>query len=71
MKRTILLVVMVVALAQTFASAEIADFAANGFTYKLTLNLQAPPEMVYQRLLTIGNWCNSSHTYSGEAHNLD
>ena len=70
MKRRILLVVIVVALAQAYASAEIADSAANGFTYKLVLNLQAPPETVYQRLLLVGNWWSSSHTFSGDAHNM-
>jgi uncharacterized protein YndB with AHSA1/START domain len=70
MKRTILLAVIVAALAQACAAAEIADSAANGFTYKLVLNLQAPPETVYQRLLNVGNWWNSSHTFSGDAHNM-
>ena len=70
MKRKALLAVIFVALAQAYASAEIADSAANGFTYKLVLNLQAPPETVYQRLLAIGNWWNSDHTYSGDAHNM-
>lgn len=69
MKRTIPLVVLLLAVAVN-AAAEIADSAANGFTYKLVLNLQAPPETVYQRLLAVGNWWNSSHTYSGDAHNL-
>lgn len=70
MKRTVLLAVIVVALAQAYAAAEIADSAANGFTYKLTLNIQAPSDTVYQRLLTIGNWWSSDHTYSGDAHNM-
>ena len=70
MKRKVVLAVIFVALAQAYASAEIADSAANGFTYKLTLNLRAPPETVYQRLLAIGNWWGSSHTFSGDARNL-
>lgn len=69
MKRTILFVVLLLAVAAS-ASAEIADSAANGFTYKLVLNLQAPPETVYQRLLAIGNWWSSDHTFSGDAHNM-
>jgi uncharacterized protein YndB with AHSA1/START domain len=69
MNRTILLVVLLLAVAVS-ASAEIADSAPNGFTYKLTLNLQAPPETVYQRLLSVGNWWNSDHTFSGDARNL-
>jgi uncharacterized protein YndB with AHSA1/START domain len=70
MKRKVLLAVIVVVLAQAYASAEIADSAANGFTYKLTINLQAPPETVYQRLLSVGNWWSSDHTFSGDAHNM-
>ena len=69
MKLTILFVVLLLAVAVN-ASAEIADSAANGFTYKLVLNLQAPPETVYQRLLAIGNWWGSGHTFSGDAHNM-
>jgi len=70
MKRKVLLVVIVVALAQAYSFAEIADSAANGFTYKLVLNLQSPPETVYQRLLAVGNWWSSGHTFSGDAHNM-
>lgn len=70
MKRTVLLIVIAVALAHAFAWAEIADSTASGFTYKLTLQFQAPPETVYQRLLLIGNWWSSDHTFSGDAHNL-
>lgn len=69
MKRTAFVAAILMALAVT-ASAEIADSGANGFTYKLVLNLQAPPETVYQRLLAVGNWWNSSHTFSGDAHNM-
>jgi len=70
MKRKALLAVIFVALAQAYASAEIADSAASGFTYKLVLNLQAPPATVYQRLLAIGNWWSSNHTFSGDARNM-
>ncbi|MBZ5566848.1 MAG: hypothetical protein LAN64_03255 [Acidobacteriia bacterium] len=70
MKRAVLLTLIVVALAQAYASAEIADSAANGFTYKTTLNLQAPPETVYQRLLAVGSWWGSDHTFSGDARNM-
>ena len=70
MKRMFLLAVIVVALGQAYAAAEIADSAANGFTYKTTLNLQAAPDIVYQRLINIGNWWGSEHTFSGDARNL-
>jgi hypothetical protein len=70
MKRTILLAAMLIALTGTHAAAEIADSAANGFTYKATLNFQAAPDTVYQRLISIGNWWGSDHTFSGDARNL-
>src|SRR5207248_10860805 len=65
-----LFAVIVVGLMQAYAVAEIADSTASGFTYKLTLNLQAPSETVYQRLLSVGDWWASDHTFSGDAHNL-
>ncbi len=66
---TMLLGALALALAGT-AAAQIADSAANGFTYKATLDLHAPPDTVYQRLLAIGNWWSSGHTFSGDAHNM-
>jgi hypothetical protein len=69
MKRIAVAAAMLIALTAS-AAAEIADSATNGFTYKLTLNLQAPPDTVYQRLLAIGNWWGSDHTFSGDARNL-
>ena len=58
MRQTAFVGAILVALT-AYAAAEIADSAANGFTYKLVLNLQAPPETVYQRLLAVGNWWSS------------
>ena len=70
MKPTILLTMLVVAFAPCLSRAEVADAAANGFTYKTTLSLKASPEGVYQRLLSVGQWWSSAHTFSGDAHNL-
>lgn len=67
-----LVVVLVVAgmlLAQP-AVAEVADSANNGFTVKITLNVHAAPKEVYRRLLRVGDWWESSHTFSGDAHNM-
>jgi uncharacterized protein YndB with AHSA1/START domain len=50
--------------------AAVADSAANGFTIQLELNIQAPPQDVYQRVVRVGDWWNSMHTFSGDAHNL-
>ena len=53
------------------AHAAVLDSAANGFTVKLELDIQAPPQDVYGRLVhNVGDWWNSMHTFSGDAHNL-
>jgi uncharacterized protein YndB with AHSA1/START domain len=53
------------------ARAAVADSAANGFTVKLEYNIQASPQDVYHRLVhNVGDWWNSMHTFSGDAHNL-
>lgn len=70
MKRSIFLLTLLLMAGVTCIRAEVADSAASGFTYKTMLTLQAPPETVYQRLLSIANWWSSDHTFSGDAHNL-
>jgi len=53
------------------AIAEVADSSANGFTVKVTLNIRASPDDVYRRLIhNVGDWWDSSHTFSGDSHNL-
>jgi uncharacterized protein YndB with AHSA1/START domain len=57
--------------AAALARADVADSSANGFTVKLSLTIQAPPQDVYARLVhNVGDWWNSEHTFSGDAHNL-
>ncbi len=51
--------------------AEVTDSAADGFTIKTTVIIHAAPADGYKRLVSeIGNWWNSVHTFSGDAHNL-
>ena len=51
--------------------AAVADSSANGFTVRFTLNIMAPPDDVYRKFVhNIGDWWESSHTFSGNAHNL-
>src|SRR5713226_4851354 len=58
------------ALAPT-AKADVVDSAPNGFTIKVTLQIQAPPKDVYRQLIhNVGDWWSSAHTFSGDAHNL-
>ena len=58
-------------LAPSLARPDVADSAANGFTVKLAVTVQAPPQEVYRRLVhNVGDWWNPMHTFSGDAHNL-
>jgi uncharacterized protein YndB with AHSA1/START domain len=51
--------------------AVVSDSAANGFAVKVTVSIQAPPDRVYKSLAhDIGDWWDSAHTFSGDAHNL-
>jgi uncharacterized protein YndB with AHSA1/START domain len=58
-------------LASSAAVAEVADASSNGFTVKLTLDIQAPPDDVYRKLVrNVGDWWDKSHTFSDDSHNL-
>ena len=51
--------------------AAVTDSAANGFTVKISVTIQAPPTEVYQKLVhNIGEWWNPEHTFSRDPHNL-
>ena len=50
--------------------AEVVDSSANGFTIKSTLTIKAAPEAVYRQIIHVGDWWDSAHTFSGDAHNL-
>jgi uncharacterized protein YndB with AHSA1/START domain len=64
MKYLLLLVAVV-------GNAEVVDSAAGGFTIRTTVNIKAAPDEVYRRLVSnVGDWWNSAHTFSGDAHNL-
>jgi len=67
----IILSLTIATLAPGIARADVADSANNGFTAKIALTIQASPDEVYRRLVgNIGDWWNSAHTFSGDAHNL-
>ena len=50
--------------------AEVADSSANGFTVKISMTVQGTPDEVYRKFLQVGDWWESAHTFSGNAHNL-
>ena len=51
-------------------TADVADSSAAGFTVKLSIPIQAPPATVYRSLFKVGEWWDSAHTFSQDAHNL-
>jgi uncharacterized protein YndB with AHSA1/START domain len=58
-------------LAPSFVRADVADSAAGGFTVKLAVTIQAAPQVVYAKLVNnVGDWWNSMHTFTGDAHML-
>ncbi len=58
-------------LAALLARAEVVDSAASGFTVKTVVQINAPPEEVFHKLIqNIGDWWNPEHTFSHDAHNL-
>jgi hypothetical protein len=50
--------------------AEVVDSASNGFTVKTTLSIKAGPDVVYRRIIQVGEWWDPVHTYSHDSHNL-
>lgn len=52
-------------------SAEVTDAAANGFTIRLTVPVEADRFVVYNAAINeVGQWWSSDHTISGDAANL-
>jgi uncharacterized protein YndB with AHSA1/START domain len=55
----------------SFASGEVLDSGASGFTVKTTVQIAAPPAAVYDALTReVGAWWDEAHTWSGSAANL-
>jgi len=70
MRRFASTLVAALALLAVSGRADVVDSAANGFTVRTTLQIQAAPDAVYRRLIHIEDWWNSQHTFSGDAKNL-
>ncbi|HUK19234.1 MAG TPA: SRPBCC domain-containing protein [Bryobacteraceae bacterium] len=68
--RNIPALAIILMLASIPGMAEVADSGSNGFTLKTTVQIQAPPDAVYRRLIQVGDWWDSAHTFSGDAKNL-
>lgn len=71
MRSTLIAAAAAFLLTPNWAAAEVADASANGFSLKLTLNIQASPDDVYRKLVrNVGDWWDPDHTYSGNSRNL-
>lgn len=70
MNRATWLLAAVLLLAPVLTRAEVADSSATGFTVKGSYLVNAAPAAVWTKLMRVGEWWNSQHTYSGDAHNL-
>jgi uncharacterized protein YndB with AHSA1/START domain len=71
MKLRLALLAGVLLLSTAPARSEVLDSAANGFTVRTTLTIAATPDVVYRDIIhNVGDWWNSQHTFSGDAHNL-
>jgi hypothetical protein len=57
-------------LASASASAEVVSSSPNGFEVRETVNLVAPPEIVWASFGNIGAWWDPEHSYSGNSENL-
>jgi hypothetical protein len=61
----------VVLAASPAGRADVVSSAADGFTVKTTVTIHASPGDVYRKIVKeVGNWWDSSHTFSGDAHNM-
>ncbi|WP_309646640.1 ATPase [Phenylobacterium sp.] len=61
---------LVLALAPTFAVAEVVDQSAVGFEIRRVATIEAPQAKVRAAVLDVGRWWSGGHSYSGDAKNL-
>lgn len=69
--RRSILIILAAGFLATLSPAGVADSAANGFTVRISTQVQKPAAEVYDKLVHhVGDWWNSDHTFSGSARNL-
>lgn len=52
------------------ARGEVVEASAGGFTIRHAVTVKTAPAETYRRLVAVGDWWDSRHTYSGDAKNL-
>ena len=65
--RTVLTPLLAIA---SMSRAEVLDSAVSGFTVRESAVVNAPAQKVWDSLIQPAGWWSSSHTFSGDAHNL-
>ncbi|HTQ14887.1 MAG TPA: hypothetical protein VMH86_13515 [Rhizomicrobium sp.] len=50
--------------------AEIMGVSPSGFSSVAAVHIAAPPDEVYDALVTPSKWWSSDHTFSGDAKNI-
>lgn len=62
------------AVAASFAASQVHGAVvgsnADGFTVREEVAFAGPPERAWKRLIDVGSWWSSKHTYSGRSSNL-
>ena len=57
-------------LLSSFAFAEVKDSGAGGFTLNASFAVIGAPGDIYKKIVSVGEWWDSAHTYSADAHNM-
>src|ERR1051325_2517996 len=52
------------------AFADVKDSGATGFTLVSSFTVKGSPADTFGKIVAVGDWWSSDHTYSGDAHNL-
>ena len=69
-QRTIGILALLCAMTPGLMRAEVVDSSASGFTIKQSYTIKASPQDVYKKFFRVGEWWNSSHTFSGDPKNM-
>lgn len=70
MRRTFASVLPLLLVVAAPAGATVTASGASGFSLKLETTVAASPDDAFARLVQIGQWWSSAHSYSGDAANM-
>ena len=64
------LIVALFLVAPSVASAEVTNVSPAGFTVKTSIVVPGTPEAAYAAVVSVKEWWEKSHTYSGDSKNM-